>query len=444
MSRLRRRPDAAIIASLFLSSFILHAATAARAVTFSDAGDFLMAIAGVGNCHGPGYPLFIMTSKIFSWIVPFGSLAFRVSLLSGIFASMAGCLIYWAVFRMTRSRIGGAVAAVAFLFSYTFWYQTAIPETYGLNVFFFGLMLVLMLRWERLLKEGRRKSADNTLAVFALVFGLALTNHFSALFVLPAFLFFALDTNWREVFCLRNILRMVVFFIIGLLPYIYVPTAAFRGPYYNYGDPSTPINWYHHVTLFYLRGGLFGYPLRFFPGRFYRYFATLVTEYPYFFWLAAVGLVASFLKKSKKYALFLVLFFIFTAVSVMTYDQLEAVLRAHFYYPSYLVIALWIGFGAAWIARVVRDWAAKRDKVIGMTAIGLAGIVLVAFACVSIPVHYGKVDKSNYFYARDMAVKMLNKAAPDGIILTDADNVVFPCKYMQYVEGVGPNIRVVN
>lgn len=444
IQRIGRKPDALIISSLFLASLLVHALTAARAVTFSDSGDFLMAIAGIGNCHGPGYPLFIMTAKVFSWLVPVGSLAFRVSLLSGLFASLAGCLIYWAIFKMTRSRIGGAVAAIVFLFSYTFWYQTAIPETYGLNVFFFSLLLVLMLRWERLIKDGLRRNADNTLALFALIFGLALTNHFSALFLLPAFLFFAIDTDWRAVFNIRNVLKMVAFFVIGLLPYIYEPTAAFRGPYYNYGDPSTPVNWYRHVTLFYLRGGLFGYPIQFLPGRFFRYFATLTTEYPYYFWLAAVGLIASFLKRSKKYALFLVLFFLLTAVSVMTYDQLESVLRAHFYYPSYLAVALWIGFGAAWIAKVVKEWADKRDRAVTNAALAVTGFVLVALALVSMPIHYGKVDKSNYYYARDMAVKMLNKAKPDGIILTDSDNVVFPCKYMQFVEGVGPDVRVTN
>ena len=116
----RRRADAVILVALFITSISLHVATAARTVTFSDAGDYLMAIKLVGNCHGPGYPLFVMSGKVFAWIFPFGSLPFRVSVFSGLLASLSGCLIYWAVCRMTRSRTGGAVAALAFLFSYTF------------------------------------------------------------------------------------------------------------------------------------------------------------------------------------------------------------------------------------------------------------------------------------------------------------------------------------
>jgi hypothetical protein len=442
--QVRQHPDVTIIVTLFVATLTVHAVTAAHTVTFSDSGDFLMAVKTIGNCHGPGYPLFLMTARLFAWMFPFGSLAFRVSFLSGIFASLAACLIYWAVFRMSRSRVGGLVAAIAFAFSFTIWYETVIPETYGMNTFFIALLLVLMLRWERLVKEKSRVKADNTLAVFALAFGLALTNHYTVIFLLPAFLFFALDTNWREAFALRNLLRMGAFFVLGLLPYVYEPTAAFRGPGYNYGDPSTLTSWFHHVSLYYQRGGLFSYPLKFFAPRFWRYFATLRTEFPYFFWLAAVGLVAPFFRKNKKYALFLVLLFLFTTLSVMSYDQLESVLRAHFYYPSYVVVALWIGFGAGWLVTVLKKWGEKRDRMLSTAVFGTVSVLIIALVCVSIPIHYGKVDKSGYNYARDMAVRMLRRASPDGLILTDSDNVVFPLKYMQVVEGIGKDVRVVN
>jgi 4-amino-4-deoxy-L-arabinose transferase-like glycosyltransferase len=189
--RVRRSPDAVIFILLFASTLSIHLVTAARTVTFSDSGDFLMAISTVGNAHGPGYPLYLMLSKIFTWIFPFGSLAFRVSALSGVFAALATCLIYWAVFKMTHSRVGGVAAGLAYAFSYTFWYETVIPESYALGAFFIALLIVLALRWERLMNEGERSRADNTIAAFAFVFGLSVTNHYSGVFVIPAFFFFA-------------------------------------------------------------------------------------------------------------------------------------------------------------------------------------------------------------------------------------------------------------
>ena len=169
--------------ALFLLSFLLHALTAARTVTFSDSGDFLMAISTVGNCHGPGYPLYLMTVKMFSLLFPFSSLAFRVSLYSGIMASITTCLIYWIVYRMSLSRLGGAVGALAYCFSFTFWHQTVIPETYSITTFLTAALIVFALSWERKLEEGRKTSADNTLALFALFFGLALSNHFITIYL---------------------------------------------------------------------------------------------------------------------------------------------------------------------------------------------------------------------------------------------------------------------
>ena len=441
--RLKDNTDVLALAFLFILTFALYVSAAARTVTFSDSGDFLMGISTVGNIHGPGYPLYLMSAKLFSWMVPFGSLAFRASLYSAIFASLTTCLIYWIVFRMTHSRVSGVVAGFAYAFSYTFWYESVIPETYAINTFFIALLIVLIMRWERLLKEGRRQSADNALCIFAFVFGLALANHFSIIFVLPAFLFFALDTSWRDAFAPRNLLRMAAFLAIGLLPYIYEPAAAFRGPAYNYGDPSTLIRWYHHITVYYQRAGLFEYPYRLFPGRFWRYFGTLATEFPYYWWLGGIGFLAAFRKRSKKYPLFLLFLFLLVLIPVMTYNQLEAVLRAHFYYESYLLVSLWIGFGVAYLVRAFKLLGGHLDRLVECAALAL--VVVLALLCPlgSLVVHYDKVDKSNYYYARDMAKDMLESTEPGSVLLVSLDNVIFPCLYMQIVEGLRADVRVI-
>lgn len=442
--RLKGNRDTGIIAFLFLLSFALHIVTAARTVTFSDAGDFLMAIKTVGNCHSPGYPLYLMTAKLFTFVFPFGPLPFRVSVYSGLMATLTCCLLYWVVLRIFHSRLGGVVCALAFCFSYTFWYETLIPETYALDAFLTILLIAIILRWERLIREGLTSSADNTLALFAFCYGLALANRFSVLFLLPAFALFAIDTDWRQVLAPRNMARMAVFFALGLLPYLYEPAAAFRGPAYNFGDPSTIKLWFQHMTFFNLRGGLFQYPLQRLPGRFLRFFAYLNTEFPYFAWLGYLGLLASFLKRAKKYVLFLLLLFLLALLPILTYRQIESVLRAHFYYPAYLIFSIWIGAGASLIAGLVGRLYRRVDRLVATVATLTAALVLLAFPAGSALVHYGKVDKSSYTYARDMAKRMLEETEESGIILVKADNVVIPCLYMQVVEGIGTRVTVLH
>ena len=403
-----------------------------------------MSISTVGNCHGPGYPLYLMTAKMFSLLVPFGSLAFRVSLYSGIMASITTCLIYWIVYRMSLSRLGGAVGALAYCFSYTFWYQTVIPETYSITTFLTAALIVFALRWERQLEEGRKTSADNTLALFALFFGLALSNHFITIYLLPAFLFFALDTSWREIIEPRNVLRIAVFFLLGLLPYLYEPTAAFRGPAYNYGDPSTLKRWFQHVTFYHQRGGLFKYPFALLGSRFLRYFGTLNTEFPYFAWLGGLGFLSSMGMRKKKYPIFLLLLFILALLPVMTYNQIESVLRAHFYYLSYMIFSLLIGLGAAFLVSMAKRLAERCDKFIEFASISLMALILLSCPALAVAAHYKKVDKSNYYFASDMARNMLETAGTGSVIAVDSDNVYFPCRYLQVVERESPNVRVIN
>jgi len=429
---------------LFLISLVLRVLTAARTVTFSDSGDFLMGIATVGNVHGPGYPLYLITAKIFCLLFPFGSLAFRASLYSAIFASLSSSLIYLIVLRMTRNRVGGVVAALAFSFSYTFWYQTVIPETYGLNSFFIALIILLLLRWEKLFYEGRQREAINTLCIAAFVFGLSLTNHFSVIFLLPAFLFFIADTDWKSALTPKSFLRLIAFVILGTLAYIYQPAAAFRGPGYNYADPSTLRNWFRLVTLYYQRGGLFSYPLAYFGGRLWRYFGTLNTEFPYIAWLGAIGIISSFRKRTKKYPVFLIFLFILSLLPVMTYMQFESILRAHFYYPSYMIFSIWIGIGVSYIGRLIFSWVRKRDRTIEIITIPVATVLAVLLVVPAIAVHYDKVDKSNYYFAEDVARKMLEYPEKGSIIVEERDNYFFPCRYMQVVEKYRTDIRVIS
>lgn len=443
-NKIANRPDLVITVFIFLVSIIIHILTSARTVTFSDSGDFLMAISTIGNCHGPGYPLYLMTAKLFTWILPFGSLAFKVSLYSGIAASVTACLVYRIVLRITNSRLGGVIAAFAFCFSYTFWYQTVIPETYGLNALFITSLILLALRWENFVNNKNTRKTNRTLAIFALTYGLAITNNFAIMFLLPAFLFFALNTDLRSVVSLRNILRIAVFFVVGLLPFLYQPISALLNPAYNYGDPSTLTNWFRHVTLYYQRGGLFGYPASLFPGRLWRYFGTLTTEFPYFAWLGGVGFLCSFHKRNNKYPIFLLLLFLLTLLPAMTYNQIESVLRAHFYYPSYLIFSLWIGIGAAYLIKLVKRWSNKREDLVGVVALSLVIIILFISPVLSAIIHYSKVDKSNYYYAYDMAKRILETAEPGSIVLFDSDNTYFPCRYLQVVEGLYKDIRVVH
>ncbi|KAG8511763.1 Transmembrane protein 260 [Galemys pyrenaicus] len=49
--------------------------------------------------HPPGYPLFTLVAKLAIILLPFGSVAYRVNLLCGLFGAVAASLLFFTVFR---------------------------------------------------------------------------------------------------------------------------------------------------------------------------------------------------------------------------------------------------------------------------------------------------------------------------------------------------------
>ncbi len=441
--RLTDRPDSLIIAAIFVICFILRITTSARTVTSCDAGDFLSALVTTGNCHGPGYPLYLMSLKVFVSLFPFGSIPFRVSIYSSFFASVTCCLLYAILLRISKSRLSGIAASLAFSFSYTFWSQSVIPETYSLNAFFIALMLLLAFKWEELVTSKMRKSADNTLLLLAFIAGLSLSNHMTAAFAILAIAVFILDTNWQAAINVRNAPRIILFFLLGILPYVYLPAAAFRGPAYNFGDPSTPLRWFYHVTMHYQRSGLFKYPLVFLPSRLLRFLKSLLTEYPHFWLLGWVGLILSFKTIKRRHAAFLLLTFFFLAIPVMLYRQQEAIVRAHFYYPAYMIFAIWIGIGAEAVRSALKDATGGFQYVFQKLTAAFLTCVFFLAPLNSIITHYSKVDKSKDDYSVRLARGIFEETDKNAVVIIDNDNVYFPARYLQISERIRPDVRLI-
>ncbi|HKZ17137.1 MAG TPA: DUF2723 domain-containing protein, partial [Geobacteraceae bacterium] len=47
--------------------FFFYLLTLAPSVTFFDSGEFITAIQSLGSPHSPGYPLFVLFAKPFTW-----------------------------------------------------------------------------------------------------------------------------------------------------------------------------------------------------------------------------------------------------------------------------------------------------------------------------------------------------------------------------------------
>jgi hypothetical protein len=122
--------------------------------------------------------------------------------------------------------------------------------------------------------------------------------------------------------------------------------------------------------------------------------------------------------------------------------------RDYFFSGGYQFLALFLGLGAGGGLRVV--WLTWRERP-GLRAVAAAlAILLVALAAMPALLgplghpKYHEHDRRGDLLARNYAYNILAGVPPNSILFTGGDNDTFPVWYLQYVEGVRRDVRVVN
>ena len=131
------------------------------------------------------------------------------------------------------------LAAGLLAFSAPFWLHALVAEVYTLHAFLICVLIILLLLW-------REKEDVRYLYGAALLYGLSAGNHATVAFLLPAILllFFA----WNRKDTLRHLSACVVFFLVGLSVYSYLPIRSFTEPSMDWGNPETVEKFLYQVT----------------------------------------------------------------------------------------------------------------------------------------------------------------------------------------------------
>ncbi|MEJ7736617.1 MAG: DUF2723 domain-containing protein [Chitinophagaceae bacterium] len=159
------------------------------------------------------------------------------------------------------------------------------------------------------------------------------------------------------------------------------------------------------------------------------------------FILGIIGAVYHYNKNKKDFLVTGLLFF-FTGVAVVLYlnqagNQPRE--RDYAYVGSFYAFAIWIGLGVL----QVKEWLHKKMSE------SSSGYLAAAICLLAVPVIMGfqewdDHDRSKKVLARDLAKDYLESCAPNAILFTFGDNDTYPLWYAQEVEGIRPDIRVVN
>ena len=548
-----------VAAGVLLVSLVMYFSTIAPTTSFWDCGEFIACSYTLSVPHPPGAPFFLLLGRLFSMIVPLPDIGLRVNSLSALLSAFTVLLTYLIIVRLTRRWVGqektvrdqvvlygsGAIGAIAFAASHSFWFNAVEAEVYAISMFFTALVVWLAVRW---MDESDDPQSTRYLLLIAYFVGLSTGVHLlnvlalspivmliyfqkykfswkgailalgismvAILIVYPGLISgipkllrggildlvvllvlgvvaFFLSVRYRRSL-LAIILASVLLVVIGYSSYIVIYVRANQDVAINENQPDTverlisylnreqygavgpvelqnvspgararmrqggaimmPIGG-NEVIRFHIlerKAPLWKYQINRMYIRYlsWQYFIgehgeVLIVP----FILGLMGMLWHFWRDWRR-ASVIGLLFLMTGLAIIIYlnqEDPQPRERDYAYVGSFFAFAIWVGMGVAALVEFIDDFFRKRSPAFRRAvAFVVVGLMVLAVPVNMLAQNYHTHNRSGNYVAWDYSRNMLESCAPNAIIFTNGDNDTFPVWYLQVVEKVRPDVRVVN
>ncbi len=361
------------IAFPFALALALYTTTLAPSLLGGDAGELQFTPAILALPHPSGYPIQIVINRLFILLLPLGSVAWRLNLLSALVMAAAVAIIGHTVARSSGSKWAGLAAAIGIASTPVLWSQAVLADKYALNGLLTALVLIVG-------QHFYTRPTASSLAHLSFVTGLALAHHRSLVLLAPLALGLVL---LRGRFLLRRPAVWLWTAIAALAPflaYLYLPWAAARGlpPGYPNG-----LDWGALFRYVFVDGSSGQIGLRpDWPG-IDLYLSMLAKAFPigWLVWLA-VGLVLNWWKRSatRTWQILLLGGFLLTGYLAAVYENYDLPRRYVYFVPSYICLGLLIGEGIGGYLHWRPGWMSVgdgRQRWLQLLWLGLAFVPLI-------------------------------------------------------------------
>lgn len=156
--------------------------------------------------------------------------------------------------------------------------------------------------------------------------------------------------------------------------------------------------------------------------------------------LGILGMVFLYRKNVKDFWVIMLLF-LMTGVAIVIYLNQwphQPRERDYAYAGSFYAFSIWIGMGAGYLYM----FGSKFLKEIPAAVMAL--ILPLPVPLLMLTENYDDHNRAKRYSARDFAANYLNSCDQNAILFTNGDNDTFPLWYVQDVEGIRTDVRVVN
>jgi Flp pilus assembly protein TadD len=424
----------------FLLPFFIYLLTLCPTVHWGDSGELITAAYTLGIPHPPGHPLYAIVGKLFT-LIPIGSIAYRVNLMSAFFGAVSCYLVY----KITFDRLGDSPwrpaaalsGALFFAFAPTVWDQSTVAETTTLHCAFMMLLTFIGFR----LASGKIvwRNETSSLVLFSFLYGLSMTNHVAGVFFVPSFIYLFLAVYGKKIFAPRLLFKMIGACLVGALVYLYLPIRSLADPPLDWGNPETLENFWWVVTA-----RQFAPNLKTEVSLLSLLWHLVVTGqnllHQYSIAGCALGILGLpyLLRKQRQYVIFS-----FLVIAILCYIGLNAAFISAYFVPALALLAVAIGAGVQ--RSIEAALASFERKEIPLSALfqkAICGLLAAGFI-LPLGLHFDEMDRSADYYALRYGHQVMDSLPEDSILFTGDGYALFILWYLTFCEGERPDILII-
>jgi len=125
-------------------------------------------------------------------------------------------------------------------------------------------------------------------------------------------------------------------------------------------------------------------------------------------------------------------------------EKLEVRDRDYFFLPGYVLFALVIGIGSAGLLTYLKRQLQRVTPRFSTAYPSVLTLIILILPVLTLANNFDRNDRSGNWVAYDFAYNLLNSCGQNALLFTNGDNDTFPLWFLQEVEKVRPDVRVIN
>ena len=182
---------------VFAIAAVTYLLTIEPTASFWDCGEFISSAWKLDVGHPPGAPFFMLMGHFFALFASDTShVAMCVNALSALASAFTILFLFWTITALAKKLVqpdelwkgiallgAGAVGALAYTFSDTFWFSAVEGEVYASSSLFTAVVFWLILKWD---EQADEEGSDRWLIAIAYLMGLSIGVHLLNLLTIPA------------------------------------------------------------------------------------------------------------------------------------------------------------------------------------------------------------------------------------------------------------------